>query len=65
MLGGTPEHYEVRRYRGPSRLVRLSYLARDITEAILDGRQPRDLTENKLLAASRPPLSNGPCSALL
>src|SRR6516162_1448911 len=27
-----------------TRLVRLSYLAPDITEAILDGRQPRDLT---------------------
>jgi hypothetical protein len=29
-----------------TRLVRLSYLAPDITEAILDGRQPRDLTAN-------------------
>jgi len=27
-----------------TRLVRLSYLAPDITQAILDGRQPRDLT---------------------
>jgi site-specific DNA recombinase len=39
-----------------TRLVRLSYLAPDITEAILDGRQPRDLTANKLLAHSRLPL---------
>ena len=36
-----------------TRLVRLSYLALDITEAILDGRQPRDLTADKLLAHSR------------
>jgi hypothetical protein len=34
-----------------TRLVRLSYLAPDITQAILDGRQPRDLTAEKL---SRP-----------
>jgi hypothetical protein len=40
-----------------TRLVRLSYLAPDITEAILDGRQPRDLTADKLLAHSRLPLS--------
>ena len=40
----------------PARLVRLSYLAPDITEAILDGRQPRDLTADKLLAHSRLPL---------
>jgi len=39
-----------------TRLVRLSYLAPDITEAILDGRQPRDLTTDKLLAHSRLPL---------
>jgi len=39
-----------------TRLVRLSYLAPDITEAILDGRQPRDLTPDKLLAHSRLPL---------
>jgi DNA invertase Pin-like site-specific DNA recombinase len=39
-----------------TRLVRLSYLAPDITEAILDGRQPRDLTAAKLLAHSRLPL---------
>ena len=29
------------------RLVRLSYLAPDITKAILDGRQPGDLTAEK------------------
>ena len=39
-----------------TRLDRLSYLAPDITEAILDGRQPRDLTADKLLAHSRLPL---------
>ena len=39
-----------------TRLVRLSYLAPDIAEAILDGRQPRDLTADKLLAHSRLPL---------
>ena len=40
-----------------TRLVRLSYLAPDITQAILDGRQPRDLTSDKLLAHSRLPLA--------
>ena len=39
-----------------TRLVRLSYLAPDITLAILDGGQPRDLTADKLLAHSRLPL---------
>jgi len=39
-----------------TRLVRLSYLAPDITEAILEGRQPHDLTADKLLAHSRLPL---------
>jgi len=39
-----------------TRLVRLSYLA-DITEAILDGRQPPDLTAEKLLEHSRLPLA--------
>jgi site-specific DNA recombinase len=39
-----------------TRLVRLSYLAPDITEAILDGHQPLDLTADKLLAHSRLPL---------
>jgi hypothetical protein len=36
-----------------TRVVRLSYLAPDITQAILDGRQPHDLTADKLLAHSR------------
>jgi site-specific DNA recombinase len=40
-----------------TRLVRLSYLAPDITQAILDGRQPRDLTADKLLAHSLLPLA--------
>jgi len=40
-----------------TRLVRLSYLAPDITQAILDARQPRDLTAHKLLAHSRLPLT--------
>ena len=35
------------------RLVRLSYLAPDITKAILDGRQPGDLTAEKLIEHSR------------
>src|SRR5262249_15375370 len=39
-----------------TRLVRLSYLAPDVTEAILDGRQPPDLSADKLLAHSRLPL---------
>ena len=39
-----------------TRLVRLNYLAPDFTKAILDGRQPRDLTADKLLAYSRLPL---------
>ncbi len=37
--------------------VRLSYLAPDITQAIIEGRQPRDLTAEKLLAHSRLPLA--------
>jgi site-specific DNA recombinase len=40
-----------------TRLVRLSYLAPDITQAILDGRQPHDLTAEKLLEHSRLPLA--------
>jgi site-specific DNA recombinase len=40
-----------------TRLVRLGYLAPDITQAILDGRQPRDLTREKLLEHSRLPLA--------
>jgi hypothetical protein len=37
--------------------LRLSYLAPDITQAILDGRQPSDLTAEKLLEHSRLPLA--------
>ena len=40
-----------------TRLVRLSYLAPDIIQAILDGRQPRALTADELLARSRLPLT--------
>ena len=40
-----------------TRLVRLSYLAPDIVQAILDGRQPRDLNRDKLLTRSRLPLA--------
>ena len=40
-----------------TRLVRLSYVAPDIIQAILDGRQPRDLTAEKLLEHSRLPLA--------
>ena len=40
-----------------TRLVRLSYLAPDIAQAILDGRQPPDLTPEKLLEHSRLPLA--------
>jgi len=40
-----------------TRVLRLSYLAPDIAQAILDGRQPRDLTADKLLAHSRLPLA--------
>ena len=40
-----------------TRLVRLSHLAPDIIQAVLDGRQPRDLTADKLLAHSRLPLT--------
>jgi site-specific DNA recombinase len=40
-----------------TRLLRVSYLAPDITQAILDGHRPRDLTADKLLAHSRLPLT--------
>jgi site-specific DNA recombinase len=40
-----------------TRLVRLSYLTPDITQAILNGRQPRDFTAEKLLEHSRLPLA--------
>jgi len=40
-----------------TRVVRLTYLAPDITRAILEGRHPRDLTAEKLLEHSRLPLA--------
>jgi hypothetical protein len=40
-----------------TRLVRLSYLASDITDAILERGQPPDLSPDKLLAHSRLPLA--------
>jgi site-specific DNA recombinase len=40
-----------------TQLVRLSYLAPDIVQAILDGQQPRDLTADELVAHSRLPLA--------
>jgi site-specific DNA recombinase len=40
-----------------TRLVGLSYLAPDIMQAILDGRQPLNLTADKLLEHSRLPLA--------
>jgi DNA invertase Pin-like site-specific DNA recombinase len=40
-----------------TRVLRLSYLAPDIIRAILEGRHPRDLTAQKLLAHSRLPLA--------
>ncbi len=39
-----------------TRVARLGYLAPDITQAILDGPQPLDLTAEKLLEHSRLPL---------
>ena len=39
-----------------SRLIRLTFLSPDITEAILDGRQPLGLTAAKLMRVSRLPL---------
>jgi hypothetical protein len=40
-----------------TRVLRLTYLAPDITRAILEGRHPRDLTARKLLTHSRLPLT--------
>ena len=39
-----------------ARLIRLNYLAPDIVAAILDGKQPVDLTASKLMADTRFPL---------
>jgi site-specific DNA recombinase len=38
-------------------VLRLTFLAPDITRAILEGRHPQDLTARKLLAHSRLPLT--------
>ena len=38
------------------RLIRLNHLAPDIVAAIPDGKQPADLTANKLMADPRLPL---------
>jgi site-specific DNA recombinase len=40
-----------------TRVLRLTFVAPDITRAILEGRHPRDLTARKLLAHSRLPLT--------
>ncbi len=40
-----------------TRVLRLTYLAPDITRGILEGRHPRDLTAQKLLTHSRLPLA--------
>ena len=39
-----------------TRLLRLTWLARDIVTAIVDGRQPIGLTANRLMANTRLPL---------
>ena len=39
-----------------ARLIRLNYLAPDIVAAILGGKQPADLTANKLMADTRFPV---------
>jgi site-specific DNA recombinase len=41
----------------PSTQLGIRHLAPDITQAILDGRQPSHLTADKLLAHSRLPLA--------
>jgi hypothetical protein len=38
------------------RVIRLAFLAPDITEAILAGRQPRGLTAERLVRSSRLPI---------
>ena len=53
--GGCPRLWRHRHVATRGR--RLSYLAPDITQAILDGRQPPDLTAEKLLEHSRLPLA--------
>ena len=50
--------FAVGRMGGPyaARLIRLNYLAPDIVAAILGGKQPADLTANKLMADTRFPV---------
>ena len=40
-----------------TRMLRISFLAPDITGAILDGNQPADLTARKLMSDTRVPFS--------
>src|SRR5712671_5123707 len=54
---GLSPHTPCRSPGALTRVVRLSYLAPDITQAILEGRQPLGLTAEKLLAHSRLPLA--------
>ena len=39
-----------------TRMLRLSFLAPDITRAILHGRQPADLNAHKMMADTRAPI---------
>ena len=39
-----------------TRMLRLSFLAPDITQAILHGRQPADLNAHKMMADTRAPI---------
>jgi len=54
-IGGIAESQGVHRSY-VSRLIRLAFLSPEITEAILDGRQPLGLTAAKLMRVSRRPL---------
>ncbi len=39
-----------------TRMLRLSFIAPDITQAILHGRQPADLNAHKMMADTRAPI---------
>jgi site-specific DNA recombinase len=57
--GSTLEEVAAREYMGgpyAARLTRLNCLAPDIVASILNGKQPADLTANKLIADTRLPL---------